>query len=89
MLSFQVKGPKWPISQPPRLAQNPLGYMITQCARLDNRAPRSFTLTDSQGIPDITDGPQEPYDGIMQIICIALADAADMDPESPRWRKPA
>jgi hypothetical protein len=33
MLSFQLKGPKGPIIQPPRLAQNLLGYMITQRAQ--------------------------------------------------------
>jgi Retrotransposon gag protein len=38
-------------------------------------------LTDSQGIMDNSDGEREPYDGITQMIRIALADAADMDPE--------
>ena len=30
---------------------------------------------------DNSDGSREPYDGITQVIRIALADAADMDPE--------
>jgi hypothetical protein len=38
-------------------------------------------MTDGQGIMDNSDGSREPYDGITQIICIALADAVDMDPE--------
>jgi hypothetical protein len=42
---------------------------------------RSVALTDGQGILDNANGSQEPYDGIMQMIRIALADAADMDPE--------
>jgi hypothetical protein len=38
-------------------------------------------LTDGQGILDNSDGLREPYDGITQVIRIALADAVDMDPE--------
>jgi hypothetical protein len=32
-------------------------------------------------IPDVTDGLREPYDGITQMIHIALTGAADMDPD--------
>jgi hypothetical protein len=39
----------------------------------------STALTNGHGIPDVIDGSQEPYNGITQIICIALADTIDMD----------
>jgi hypothetical protein len=42
---------------------------------------RSVALTDGQGIMDNSDGLREPYDGITQMIRLALADAVDMDPE--------
>ena len=40
-----------------------------------------MALTDGQGIMDNSDGSRELYDGITQMIRIALADAVDMDPE--------
>jgi hypothetical protein len=60
--------------EPARLYNNP-ACMIRQSRE------RSVALTDSQGILDNMDGSREPYDGITQMIHIALADAADMDPE--------
>jgi hypothetical protein len=40
-----------------------------------------MALTDGQGIMDNLDGLREPYDGITQMIRLALADTVDMDPE--------
>jgi hypothetical protein len=60
--------------EPMRLYDNP-GCKIRQSRE------RSVALTDGQGILDNTDGSREPYNGITQMICIALADAVDMDPE--------
>jgi hypothetical protein len=60
--------------EPARLYDNPV-HMIRQSRK------RYVALTNSQGIPDITDGSREPYDGITQMICTALANAANMDPE--------
>ncbi|KAF8529438.1 hypothetical protein JB92DRAFT_3106654 [Gautieria morchelliformis] len=42
---------------------------------------RSIALTEAQGIPDQIKGPQEPYNGVTRMICVALMDAADTDPE--------
>ncbi|KAF8485472.1 hypothetical protein JB92DRAFT_3131343 [Gautieria morchelliformis] len=43
---------------------------------------RSMAPTEGQGIPDQADVvPMEPYDGITRMIRVALADAADTDPE--------
>jgi hypothetical protein len=73
----------------PQRAHQPVPLAGPEPARLyDNPArtirqshERSVALTDGQGIMDNSDGSREPYDGITQMICIALADAADMDPE--------
>jgi Zinc knuckle len=61
-------------TEPTRLYDNPAGAMRQS-------RERSVALTDGQGILDNTDGSREPYDGITQMIHIALADAADIDPE--------
>jgi hypothetical protein len=58
--------------EPTRLYDNP-ACMVRQSRE------RSIALTVSQGIPDVTDGSPEPYDGITQMIRIVLAEAADMD----------
>jgi hypothetical protein len=73
----------------PQRAQQPAPAAGPETARLyDNPAcairqsrERSVALTDGQGIMDNSDGSREPYDGITQMIRIALADAVDMDPE--------
>jgi hypothetical protein len=73
----------------PQRAQLPAQLAVPETARLyDNPArtirqsrERSVALTDGQGIMDNSDGSREPYDGITQMIHIALADAVDMDPE--------
>jgi hypothetical protein len=70
----------------PQRAQQPAPAAGPEIARLyDNPAcairqsrERSVALTDGQGIMDNSDGLREPYDGITQMIRIALADAADM-----------
>jgi hypothetical protein len=60
--------------EPTRLYDNPARVNRQLCER-------SVALTDGQGIMDNSDCSREPYDGIMQMIRIALADAVDMDPE--------
>jgi hypothetical protein len=73
----------------PQRAHQPAPLAGPEHARLyDNPAhtirqlrERSFALTNGQGIMDNLDGSREPYNGITQMICIALADAVDMDPE--------
>jgi hypothetical protein len=73
----------------PQRAQQPAPATGPETARLyDNPArairqsrERSVALTNGQGIMDNSDGLQEAYDGITQMIRIAIADAADMDPE--------
>jgi hypothetical protein len=62
-------------SKEPQRAQQPATSAGTEPARLyDNPActiyqsyEGSVALTDGQGIPDITDGSREPYDGITQM----------------------
>jgi hypothetical protein len=44
-------------------------------------------LTDGQGIMDNSDVEREPYNGITQMICIALTDTVDMDPEKSPLEK--
>jgi hypothetical protein len=58
--------------EPVRLYDNPM-------CTIRQLRERYTALTDGHGIPDITEGSQEPYDGIIQMIRIALADTADMD----------
>jgi hypothetical protein len=73
----------------PQRAQQPAPSAGPETARLyDNPActirqsrERSVALTDGQGIMGNSDGSREPYDGITQMIRIALADVVDMDPE--------
>jgi hypothetical protein len=73
-------------NQGPQRARHPGPLAGPEPARLyDNPAcairqshERSVSLTDGQ---DNSDGSREPYDGITQMIRIALADAVDMDPE--------
>jgi hypothetical protein len=73
----------------PQRAHQPAPLAGPETARLyDNPArairqlrERSMALNDDQGIMDNSDGLQEPYNGITQMIRIALADAVDMDPE--------
>jgi hypothetical protein len=65
----QLAGP-----EPARLYDNPARAIRQSCKR-------SVALTNGQGIMDNSDGSREPYDGITQMIRIALADAVDMDPE--------
>jgi hypothetical protein len=73
----------------PQRAQQPAPSAGPENARLyDNPAhvirqsrERSVALTDGKGILDNSDGSRGPYDGITQMIHIALADTVDMDPE--------
>ena len=41
----------------------------------------SVALTDGQGIPDHIDTPSEQYDGIAHMICAALAEGQNPDPD--------
>jgi hypothetical protein len=61
--------------EPARFYDNPARVIRQSCER-------SVALTDGQGIMDNSDGSREPHEGITQMIRIALANAADMDPES-------